>query len=108
MKYPIYIKLKKDGKVLKAITYLGMSDCYDCRYKGKRELISVCEPVLYSRDKKNWLTWEELKELDYPKIEYPVGSMMYYIDKYLAEGFDKAFKTACKEENKDEQRIRNN
>lgn len=92
MKYPVWIKLKEDGRIFKAIDFLGMSDCYDCRDdKGKRELISVFEPVLYSRDKETWLTFDELQELDYPKIEYPKGSAMYLIDKYLGDAFDALF-----------------
>ena len=64
MKYPIWIKLKKDGRILEAINYLGMSDCFDCRYKGKRELISICEPILFSRDKKTWLNYWSLNKED--------------------------------------------
>ena len=102
MKYPVWIKLEKDGRILKAIDYLGISDCYDCRYKGKRELIDGRTPCLYSRDKKTWLTFDELINLDYPKIEYPKGSIMYYLDKYLPKAFDEAFKISCKKESKDE------
>lgn len=93
MKYPVWIKLKENEKILKAITYLGMSDCYDCRNeKGQRELIDGRTPCLYSRDKETWLTFDELDELDNPKIEYPEGSSIYYIDKYLSKAFDEVFK----------------
>ena len=102
MKYPVWIKLKEDGRILKVITYLGISECYDCRYKGKRELIDGKTPCLYSRDKKTWLTFDELDELDNPKVEYPKGSAMYYINKYLSGAFDEIFKEECKEETKDE------
>ena len=107
MKYPVWIKLEEDGRILKAITYLGISDCYDCRYKGKRELIDGRTPCLYSRDKKTWLTFDELDELDNPKVEYPEGSAMSYIDKYLAKAFEEVFRKECKKEiEKNERRTR--
>lgn len=97
MKYPVWIKLKENEKILKAIDYLGMSDCYDCRdEKGKRELIDGRTPCLYSRDKETWLTFDELDELDNPKVEYPEGSSIYYIDKHLSKVFDEVFiKSIC-------------
>jgi len=99
MKYPVWLKVKETGKIYKAIDYLDLSDCYDCQNEeGKRELISICEPVLYSRDKINWLSWEELDELDNPKVEYQEGTAIYYINKYIGKAFDEIFK----KENKDE------
>ena len=98
MKYPVYIKIVKTGQVLKAIDYLGISDCYDCRYKGKRELVDVQEPVLFSRDKKEWLTLDEQMEKDNPKEVYPKGSLMYLIDKHIGDAFDHCFMQASKEQ----------
>lgn len=93
MKYPVWIKLKESGRVLEAIDYTAMSDCYICMDNGKRELISPFdESLLYSRDKKTWLTYEELHDLDNPKTNYPEGSAMYCIEKYMTEAFDEVFK----------------
>ena len=45
MKYPVWIKLEEDGRILKAITYLGISDCYDCRYKLMAERLAYIQEI---------------------------------------------------------------
>jgi hypothetical protein len=61
-KYPVWIKLEKNGKVLKAVDFLDIYDCYECKCKGKRELVYTWEPKLFSRDRKTWLPEKDLEE----------------------------------------------
>ena len=98
MEYPVFIKVIKTKKVYEAVNFLELSNCYDCRSKkGKRELISACDvPVLYSRDKKEWLTFDELIERDYHKVE--LDEKAQKIADNLCKALDYAFQMASKEE----------
>ena len=100
MKKHFWIKLKENGKILKVINYLTISDCYDCRYKGKRKLIDTRTPCLYSRDRKTWLNYKEFIDVNYfPEVKYPKESSMYIINKYLGKAIDKLFKNISKRGN---------